>query len=212
MLLNTLQDVVNHPDQHPLISKIISPGDLYVPTGKLAAYDPLYDFQWEVPFSWETPTGRYPVKLYYFYDENWGLRIALAAVIFKEEEIHTLEPASYHKKDFSFQDDNAYAVEAGMGCFADLDSARLYTQKINELREKQGKAFNHYDHFIEIEMQKNQEFDYLNLFPYPDKENNIIMFSSGIGDGYYNSYWGLDKKQNILCLLTDFKLLDGEYD
>ena len=40
---------------------------------------------------------------------------------------------------------------------------------------------------------------------------NCVIFSSGIGDGFYASYWGFDEAGQAACLMTDFGLLLGEY-
>ena len=40
-----------------------------------------------------------------------------------------------------------------------------------------------------------------------DSGLNIAMFYSGMGDGAYASYWGLDSRNEICCLVTDFGVL-----
>jgi siroheme synthase len=36
---------------------------------------------------------------------------------------------------------------------------------------------------------------------------NIVLFSSGWGNGQYKTYWGLDARGAALCLMTDFQVL-----
>jgi hypothetical protein len=36
---------------------------------------------------------------------------------------------------------------------------------------------------------------------------NVAMFSSGIGDGSYYSYWGCTDDSELVCLTTDFGIL-----
>ena len=36
---------------------------------------------------------------------------------------------------------------------------------------------------------------------------NVIAFSSGWGDGTYDSYWGLNSGGEAVCLLTDFRVV-----
>jgi Protein of unknown function (DUF4241) len=38
---------------------------------------------------------------------------------------------------------------------------------------------------------------------------NLALLSSGLGDGAYASYWGLDANDHPVVLLTDFGLLDA---
>ena len=33
---------------------------------------------------------------------------------------------------------------------------------------------------------------------------NVVMFSTGLGDGIYSSYFGYDERGNPVCLVTDF--------
>ncbi|NJK95710.1 MAG: DUF4241 domain-containing protein [Bacteroidales bacterium] len=41
-----------------------------------------------------------------------------------------------------------------------------------------------------------------------DKEHNIIMFSSGLGDGLYPAYWGLDENGKPIKLLVDLLVIE----
>jgi hypothetical protein len=36
---------------------------------------------------------------------------------------------------------------------------------------------------------------------------HVALFSSGMGDGAYTSYWGFDAGGEPVCLLTDFDIL-----
>ena len=40
-----------------------------------------------------------------------------------------------------------------------------------------------------------------------DRRHNIVMFSSGHGEGSYGSYFGIDKEGDTCVLVTDFNLL-----
>lgn len=39
---------------------------------------------------------------------------------------------------------------------------------------------------------------------------NVMIFSSGYGDGFYASYWGFDDTGSPVALVTDFRVLDNE--
>ena len=41
---------------------------------------------------------------------------------------------------------------------------------------------------------------------------NVAVFSSGVGDGLYESLWGLDANDEPACLVTDFGLLPEEIE
>ena len=36
-----------------------------------------------------------------------------------------------------------------------------------------------------------------------------MAFTSGYGDGSYGSYWGFDDNDEVVCLVTDFLVLNG---
>jgi len=40
-----------------------------------------------------------------------------------------------------------------------------------------------------------------------EDEGNVVMFSSGTGDGCYESYWGFDEAGELVELATDFEVL-----
>jgi Protein of unknown function (DUF4241) len=41
---------------------------------------------------------------------------------------------------------------------------------------------------------------------------NIVAFTSGFGDGAYACYFGYDKDNEVVCLLTDFDVFFPEED
>ncbi|MCZ9874187.1 DUF4241 domain-containing protein [Brachyspira hyodysenteriae] len=44
----------------------------------------------------------------------------------------------------------------------------------------------------------------------PDSDSNIVLFTSGYGDGYYPSYFAYDENDNICALYTIFIDLNDE--
>jgi hypothetical protein len=38
---------------------------------------------------------------------------------------------------------------------------------------------------------------------------DTVVFISGYGDGGYASYWGFDADDEVVCLVTDFGVLEG---
>ena len=40
-----------------------------------------------------------------------------------------------------------------------------------------------------------------------DRRHNVVMFSAGLGEGSYASYFGIDDAGDICTLVTDFQLL-----
>jgi hypothetical protein len=40
-----------------------------------------------------------------------------------------------------------------------------------------------------------------------DRRLNVVMFSSGEGEGFYPSYFGIDEEGDICTLVTDFRII-----
>lgn len=89
-----------------------------------------------------------------------------------------------------------YGVDAGMGCFLDArtveslsedDKESLHSRLIDEMNRNAGQ--------------------WGELILDPETQVNLLGFSSGLGDGAYPSYWGLDAAGRLCCLVTDFGLL-----
>ena len=49
-----------------------------------------------------------------------------------------------------------------------------------------------------------------NICPEPDTTSNVIVFSSGLGDGAYLTYVGYDADAVPVCFTTDFALFEDE--
>jgi hypothetical protein len=45
--------------------------------------------------------------------------------------------------------------------------------------------------------------------PDATKPDNVAIFSSGWGDGVYTTYVGLDEHGEVVCLLTDFEIIES---
>ena len=86
-----------------------------------------------------------------------------------------------------------YGVDSGVGCFMDLEAARLLYQRIDA------------DENYTAKMMTNRTWE--NAVLDESSGLNVMMFMTGMGDGSYASYWGLDDKNNIACLVTDFMIL-----
>jgi hypothetical protein len=58
-----------------------------------------------------------------------------------------------------------------------------------------------------LELTGNYE-PYRYWMEYPlDRRMNVVMFSSGEGEGRYASYFGIDAGGDVCALVTDFNLL-----
>jgi hypothetical protein len=182
--------------------KRIYVGDLNVPSGKIYAVDPYIISEYDKSFLNTVPIGKYPIYISIVTYESGDQRIAFAAIQFSDKNPISWEMAVLEGQDISsLKEDEffGYGVDAGTGCFMDESTFK----KFYELAEN--------DDFIE---KLNDEFykTYVHTWSCLNKSitdnNNIVMFSSGIGDGVYPSFWGKDICGNICCLVTDFMIIE----
>lgn len=100
-----------------------------------------------------------------------------------------------------------YGVDSGTGCFCDL-SAALALKALDEVEH----ANDNWDGWLMAKLRKGmleskQAWGSGSAITVPDTRANVVAFSSGWGDGFYGSWWGLSKKGEPLCLVTDFGVL-----
>ena len=72
---------------------------------------------------------------------------------------------------------------------------------------------NYYDDVLASGFLKSAQYpghsgDWLLHFPVKGNPFNIAMFASGLGDGSYHVYWGVDRNDEPCRLLIDFGLLE----
>ncbi|MDA0083876.1 DUF4241 domain-containing protein [Brachyspira hyodysenteriae] len=199
-------------------------GEVNLSSGKIIACDPLaymYDDQ-VTPFIQTVKPDKYKVSLLIIKDEE---RISIAKISFSDKEPKRYELAVTGEEDLSEVEEGeffGYPVDAGMGCFCDYDAAKKYFEYENKLEEESGGDFdNRYDDLfsdlLEDNAKNNPKYqseygDWLN-WNVPESNSNIVLFTSGYGDGYYPSYFAYDENDNICALYTIFiDLNDEDYD
>ncbi len=112
-----------------------------------------------------------------------------------------------------------FPVDSGLACFLDEETNETLTAKMDELQEKDPDS-NYYDEVLADEFKeysgKNKLSrslgDWNDHHPDKDSDNNVIMFASGWGDGYYPAYWGLNETGETIELVIDFLINDFEED
>lgn len=169
-------------------------GPLRVPTGRIVVSDPgITDFAGpHVPLARQAPIGEFPVELALADFAGRDTRVACARVRFAAGPALRWEPAEFAGQAAGADGDPAYGVDCGIGCFfdaaarADVDEATMAAWFAGSEQTCVGTASWH-------------------VAPLGDA--NLVMFSSGWGDGLYTSYWGLDARGDVVELVTDFDLL-----
>lgn len=189
-------------------------GKVVFPTGRVVIADPLcyLGTQYACPLEKSIEPGEYPVVLSVLKHEIWGIRYLAAKLLITNKKAISYETAE-RKVEASEASKvlNGFGVETGLGCFCDEETERLYKAFLQQWHDNHPDG-NHYDDYFE----QMFAFSYENAPEYqreggdwidwsvPGTTNNIIMFGSGFGDGYYQSYWGYDVEDKICCLVIKF--------
>lgn len=202
-------------------------GKLVVLSGKIAACDPLVFLRGADPFTRQVKPGEYSVYVGRLHGEN-----AFARIDFRPRRAAI---ASWAVARCPGEEDvegwPGYGVDSGLGCFVDLEAARYYRDREDEVGErvamkvaKEGidptdviashDAFERHrleegpDPLAQIEPSLGPD-DHATVVLDEKSGGNLVAFRAGTGDGVYASFWGLDAKKQPLCLVTDFGLLEG---
>lgn len=177
-------------------------GTLNLTSGSVIACDPFYvGEEFTLPFEKKIKPGRYPVIICIGDFKTWGKRVAFAKLKLSEAEPVRWELAKTITR--RKQPETFYGVDAGLGCFVDMETGNIFNNVLKRYYKEKPNG-NYYDDILAREFKGHDNWN--NHFPQKDREANIIMFSSGFGDGAYSSYWGIDSKGEIACLVTDFQL------
>ena len=182
-------------------------GELFLPSGSVVACDALFDPLGK-PFDVQLPPGRYPVvvsiaKIEHDRDE----RIACAMLrISKNKPVRWVMATTADQDTTQIPEDHifGYPVETGTGCFMSIEAAHWLNEKMNKDQN--------YSEYLMERMQENYTHtrDWADVKLDPESGLNIVIFSTGLGDGLYASYWGYDNTNEVACLVTDFGLLDKD--
>jgi hypothetical protein len=179
-------------------------GELVLTTGSVVACDPAV-FPEKSPFTVQVPPGRYPVivSVATFADDT-DHRIAYAILKFSEQAPVYWEMAIEENQDVNALGEDeifCYPVDAGIGCFMDVQVGKLLQQRGDDGTDFADQLFDAlFEHsLLDVRAAHICMDDATGA--------NVIAFSSGWGDGCYASYWGYDVDNKIVCLVTDFDLL-----
>jgi hypothetical protein len=176
-------------------------GAVFVPSGKIVACDP-FVFPETSAFKTQVKPGHYPVILSILRShENGDERVAFAMLRFSHGNPKRWEVAVTPEQDLTqLKEDEyfGYPVDAGVGCFMSEEAACTLVQKMAEKDD--------YYEDIMAAMQQNYvpTRDWIDWNLEDINGLNVVVFSSGFGDGSYGSYWGYDDVGKIVCLVTDF--------
>ena len=196
--------------------QLLELGNLVVKEGKLIAADPLFSLPYggTAPFVQKALPGNYPVTLSVFSHADYGDRYLAAKITFSEHRAEAFQLAlkpGERVADLAADEIFGFPVETGLGSFCDNGTQKLFQAFCEEwYRKNPGKNI-YDDYFAAIfakSYQKHPKFqrkdgDWIN-WTLPGKQENLIMFNSGFGDGVYPAYWGYDPDGKSCCLIIQF--------
>lgn len=183
-------------------------GNVHFPTGTIIACDPLVQLEDCPPYLQTAPVGVYPVRICVALDEECGDRYACVKVTIRDQKPVRYELAmtgeEYFDEDIEDGGFFGFGVDAGMGCIADIqtqEAYNLYWQKLYEADNNIDPYNDLFCNILEESYQKNPKYqselgDWVN-WTVPETDCNIVMFSSGWGDGAYPCYFGYDENNNL---------------
>jgi hypothetical protein len=189
--------VLSEGDQRLTIS-VATAGRLSLPSGRIVAHDPLSAGR-PASFVQTVLPGRYAVDLALACRENGAERVALARIKFTDRRpsvwvmalLKGQDPAALPEVGYY-----GYRSESGTGAFMDADAIPhagfAYLKEIDSLL---------------IELTANYKPHRYWLDHPLDRQLNVVMFSSGEGEGSYPSYFGIDEEGDICTLVTDFRII-----
>jgi hypothetical protein len=170
-------------------------GAIDIPDGLVYACDPGVPVD-DQPLAQRLAPGNYEVVLFVAVRTDFDLknstaeRNAAAALVCSSETPERWEPASRHSVP---ADATAYAVDSGTGCFMGSRA----TQPIFEADEASGNAI--------MEALKEAPGAIVAF----KGEAAVAVFTSGCGDGVYETWLGRDARGEVSMILTDFEILES---
>lgn len=181
-------------------------GELYLSSGKIVACDPLITNDKEA-FEVQFPTGHFPIHIHKEKETNC---IAYVEIVFSQKKISRWELAickGQNIEDLADGEIFGYPVESGMGCVMDADTQNHLNDLEQMLFKRKGADFMgiYEEFFHEHFFNENGAIDQFALLtPNDEKQNNIIAFEAGYGEGFYASYIGFDEENQPVKLVSEF--------
>lgn len=202
--------------------KVVRAGEADFPTGEVVLADPLayLGSKYETLLEKQIPAGSYPVELSVCLSRIAGLRIAAARLLVNSGQAVSYEiamPRGKHIEEFNKPGAfTFFGVDIGLACFADRkvsEESRLFFEKWADKNPGKDKYADYFASLFQESYEANPEFQnqggsFLE-WKLPESGFRTVLFSSGMGDGMYSGYWGLDEKGEIVCLVAIF--MNPEY-
>lgn len=198
-------------------TEVISAGTTDFPTGEVVLADPMayLGSKYETVLDRRIPPGSYPVELSVFRSRIAGLRIAAARLMVCDRPPVRYELAMPKGKKIEDLGKPGvwtfFGVDAGLASFADSRTSSDYRNFLENWQKENPGKNKYLDYFAPL-FRKSYEANPEVQTPdgnfiewrLPETGQRIVFFTSGMGDGMYSGYWGLDENGETVCLVAPF--------
>lgn len=202
--------------ESPMI-RVIQGGETDFPSGEVVLADPLayLGTQYETVLDRRVPAGSYPVELSVCCSQVAGSRICAARLLVSQGQAVCYDiamPRGKKREDlgkpgvFTF-----FGVDTGLACFADSEiseESRLFFEKWKSENPGANKYTDYFRSLFQESCEVHPEYQRQSggilEWKLPESGRRMVLFDSGMGDGVYSGYWGLDEKGQIVCLVVIF--------
>lgn len=201
---------------------VFSPGQANFPTGTVVMADPLayLGTKYQTALERRIPVGSYPIELAVLDSEIAGPRIIAAKLKLggKAERYELAMPKGTTIQDVGKPKVLPFlGVDTGLACFADEITAEAYHRFMSQWQREHSDKNIYTDYFEEkFDTRRRAETDPMGqqvdvlTWAVPDGgDHSFVLFSSGMGDGIYSGYWGLDVEDRPVELIVPF--MNPEY-
>lgn len=191
-------------------------GKVHCPTGNIIVSDPLAYLpsnHFSPVLDVQIPIGEYPVEVSICRSNEIGLRMCTVRLKIKETNAIEYKLANPTKESAAFEGKDGvlsgFPVDAGMISICDQQVAKEYKDFLDNWHKNNPNG-NHYDdYFAEFFKASEEKFpqyqreggDFIE-WENPKTKNKLVMVASGFGDGFYQSYWGYDSKNEVCELIV----------
>jgi hypothetical protein len=174
-------------------------GQIKISTGKIISCDPWLMDEYAKPYKDSFPIGSFPVQLSIAKLKDVEV-LAFARILFNDHPVvkwsYALLPGQENIL-IGGKEIIGYPVDAQLGLFMDQAAYQaLQKDTVNNRRTVILKATSTHKH------------DGWRYGIYEFSNQNLVVFTSGIGDGRYANYIGYDANGKICRLLTDFAIFN----
>lgn len=187
-------------DGKPVEFSTIAIGDLNIPSGRMVVCDP-FACEPGIPFTKRVPTGRFPVQLAVTRTPSGEQRVAYARILFSDRSAVRWEMALPPGESLDGSQTNyafGFPVETGTGSFMDaaVQGPYLAAAADQSIKRQLMAGLN--------EGRVSGATGLVRSFG----PGSVALFSTGFGDGYYISYFGLDEAGRVVSLTADLGVIE----